>query len=152
MGRGAPPGPLCPRASQPVKQAISAFVDTNILVRHLTGDPPEQAARATKFLAAADELLLTDLVVAEVVYVLESFYEEPRPRTAELVRAIIAFPTIVVLDPAMLLRALEVYETDRLDFAEAYLVAQAERSGIGVVASFDKTIDRVATIRRVEPI
>ena len=130
---------------------MSAFVDTNILVRHLTGDPPEQAARATRFLAAADELLLADLVVAEVVYVLESFYEVPRQRVAELVRAIIAFPTILVLDPEMLLRALEVYETGRLDFAEAYPVAQAERSGVGVVASFDKAIDRVATVRRLEP-
>ena len=130
---------------------MSAFVATNILIRHLTGDPPEQAARATKFLAVADELLLADLVVAEIVYVLESFYEVPRGRVAEMVRAIIAFPAIVVLDPAMLLRALEVYEVDRLDFAEAYLVAQAERSGVGVVASFDKAIDRVATVRRLEP-
>ena len=130
---------------------MSAFVDTNILVRHLTGDPPEQAARASRFLAAADELLLADLVVAEIVYVLESFYEVPRARVAELVRAIIAFPAIVVLDAAMLLRALEVYETARLDFAEAYLVAQAERSGVGAVASFDKAIDRVTTVRRIEP-
>jgi predicted nucleic acid-binding protein len=130
---------------------VSAFVDTNILVRHLTGDPPEQAARATKFLAEADELLLVDLVVAEVVYVLESFYEVPRERVAELVRAIVAFPAIVVLDSAVLLRALEVYEIDRPDFAEAYLVAQAERSGVGAIASFDRTIDRVATVRRLEP-
>lgn len=130
---------------------MSAFVDTNILVRHLTGDPPEQAARSTRFLTEADELLLADLVVAEVVCVLESFYEVPRERVAELVRATIAFPTVVVLDPVLLLRALEVYETDRLDFAEAYLVAQAERSGVGVVASFDKAIDRVTTVRRLEP-
>jgi predicted nucleic acid-binding protein len=130
---------------------VSAFVDTNILVRHLTGDPPEQAARATKFLAEADELLLADLVVAEMVYALESFYEVSRPHVAELVRSVIAFPAVVVLDPAMLLRALEIYETDRLDFAEAYLVAQAERSGVGVVASFDRAIDRVATVRRLEP-
>jgi predicted nucleic acid-binding protein len=130
---------------------VSAFVDTSILVRHLTGDPPEQAARASRFLAAADELLLADLVVAEVVCVLGSFYEVPRARVAELVRAIIAFPAIVVLDAAMLLRALEVYETVRLDFAEAYLVAQAERSGVGAVASFDKAIDRVTTVRRIEP-
>jgi predicted nucleic acid-binding protein len=130
---------------------VSAFVDTNILIRHLTGDPPGQAARATRFLTTADELLLADLVVAEVVYVLESFYEVPRARVAELVRAILAFPAVVVLDPAMLLRALEVYETARLDFAEAYLVAQAERSGVGVVASFDRAIDRVGTVRRLEP-
>jgi predicted nucleic acid-binding protein len=130
---------------------VSAFVDTNILVRHLTGDPPEQAARASRFLATADELLLADLVVAELVYVLELFYEAPRQQVAELVRAVIVFPTIVVVDAVMLLRALEVYETDRLDFAEAYLVAQAERSGVGVVASFDKAIDRLATVRRLEP-
>jgi predicted nucleic acid-binding protein len=130
---------------------VSAFVDTNILVRHLTGDPPEQAARATKFLADADDLLLTDLVVAEVVDVLESFYEVPRPKVAELVRAIIAFPAMVVLDAALLLRSIEVYEVDRLDFADAYLVAHAERSGVGVVASFDKAIDRVTTVRRLEP-
>jgi predicted nucleic acid-binding protein len=130
---------------------VTAFVDTNILVRHLTGDPPERAAWATKFLAESGELLLVDLLVAEVVYVLESFYEVARARVAELVRAIIAFPAIVVLDSVALLRALEVYETARLDFAEAYLVAQAERSGVGVVASFDRAIDRVATVRRLEP-
>jgi predicted nucleic acid-binding protein len=130
---------------------VSAFVDTNVLVRHLTGDPPEQAARATAFLAAADELLLADLVVAETVDVLECFYEVPRTRVAELVRAIIAFPAVVVLDPVLLLRSLEVYETDRLAFAEAYLVAQAERSGVGVIASFDRAIDRITTVRRLEP-
>jgi predicted nucleic acid-binding protein len=89
---------------------VSAFVDTNILVRHLTGDPPEQAARASRFLAAADELLLADLVVAGVVCVLGSFYEVPRAT-----------------------------------------VAQAEGSGVGAVASFDKAIDRVTTVRRIEP-
>jgi predicted nucleic acid-binding protein len=130
---------------------VSAFVDTNVLVRHLTGDPPEQAARASRFLAQADELLLTDLVLAEVVYVLESFYEAPRAQVAELARAVIAFPAMVVLDPAVLLRAIEVYELHRLDFAESYLVAQAERSGVGAVASFDRTIDRVTTVRRLEP-
>jgi len=54
----------------------------------------------------------------------------PGPKAADLVRAIIAFPTVVVLDPAMLLRALEVYEVDRLDFADADLVAQADVRGL----------------------
>jgi predicted nucleic acid-binding protein len=130
---------------------VIAFVDTNVLLRHLTGDPPGQAAQATRLLAEADQLLLPDLIVAEVVYVLESFYEVPRPRVAELVRAIIAFPAVVVADEPLLLRALEVYEVHRLDFADAYLVAQAETSGVQAVASFDKAIERVPTVRRVEP-
>jgi predicted nucleic acid-binding protein len=51
----------------------------------------------------------------------------------------------------MLLRALEVYEVERIDFAEAYLVASAEASGVGSIASFDRSIDRVTTIQRIEP-
>jgi predicted nucleic acid-binding protein len=130
---------------------VTAVVDTNVLIRHLTGAPPGQATRATRLLAEADQLLLPDPIVAEVVYVLESFYEVPRPRVAELVRAMVAFPAIEVADEPLLLRALEVYEVHRLDFADAYLVAQAEASGINAVASFDKRIERVGTLRRVEP-
>ena len=130
---------------------MSAFLDTNVLIRHLTGDPPAQARRATAFLERAEELLLPDLIVAELVYVLESFYELERQRVAELVRAVIGFPAIAVVDEPLLLRALEVYEVDRLDFAEAYLVASAEASGVETIASFDRTIDRLATVRRLEP-
>jgi predicted nucleic-acid-binding protein len=130
---------------------VSAFVDTNILIRHLTGDPPAQAARVTRFLAEADELLLADLIVAEVVYVLESFYEVERARVAELVRAIIAFDAVRVVDEDLLLRAVEVYEIERLDFAEAYLVASAERAGVDAIASFDRSIDRLTTVTRIEP-
>jgi len=130
---------------------VSAFVDTNVLVRHLTGDPPKMASRATAYLASADELLLTDLVVAETVYVLESVYEAPRGQVADAVRALLAFRSVVTVDPALLLRAVEIYETDRLDFAEAYLVANAESTGVNRVASFDKAIDRVRTVDRIEP-
>ena len=70
---------------------MSAFLDTNVLIRHLTGDSPGQAARATRLLSRAGQLLLPDVIVAEVV------------------------------DEPVLLRALEVYEVHRLDFADAYL-------------------------------
>lgn len=127
------------------------FIDTNILVRHLTGDPADLAARSTKFLETERNLLLTDLVVAETLYVLESFYEAPRVQIAEAVRSLIAFDSIVTVDRAVLLRAIEVYEIDRLDFAEAYLVACAESADVGRVASYDRAIDRVTSVERVEP-
>lgn len=130
---------------------MTAFVDTNIIVRHLTADPSDMAERATAYLAAASELYLTDLVVAETVYVLKLFYEAPRAQIATAMRSLIAMRSVVTVDPALLLRAIEVYENDRLDFAEAYLVACAESTGVDQVASFDRAIDRVGTIRRVEP-
>ena len=145
-------GGPAPDAARPGHEApVTAFVDTNVLIRHLTGDPPAFAARATRYLATADELLLADLILAEVSYVLESFYEVPRAQVATTLRAVLAFPAIRVVDADLLQRAVEVYEVHRLDFADAYLVASAERTGIGGIASFDRAIDRVATVRREEP-
>ena len=130
---------------------MTAFVDTNILVRHLTGDPPAMAKRATAFLASQPELYLADLIVAETVYVLESFYKASRDQVANAMRSLIAMRSMITVDPALLLRAIEVYEVDRLDFAEAYLVACAETAGLGAIASFGKAIDRVTTVTRMEP-
>lgn len=109
------------------------------------------AARATAALASEQQLLLTDLVLAECVYVLESFYEVKPPSIADQMRSAIALESITTTDPALLLRALEVYELDRLDFAEAYLVAQAESTGVGEVLSFDRSIDKIGSVTRREP-
>jgi predicted nucleic acid-binding protein len=130
---------------------LSAFLDTNVLIRHLTADPPDMGARATAILATADDLILTDVVLAECVYVLESFYEVERPRVAELMRAALGLRAIRVVDEDLLLRTLELYEHDRLDLADAYLVAYAEVSGVGAVVSFDRALDRVTSVERVEP-
>jgi len=108
------------------------------------------AKRATAFLRSADALWLTDLIVAETIYVLSSFYDAPRSYIAEAMRSLMELSSIVVVDRALLLRAIEIYETDRLDFVDAYLAGCAEVTGVGRVASFDKSIDRV-TVERVEP-
>ena len=130
---------------------MRAHLDTNVLVRHLTGDPLAQAQRATRLLANDEELLLEDLVVAELVYVLESVYALPRSRVAESARAVVGFDSVVTASGDRLRRALEVYEIDRLDFAEAHLVARAEESGLRKIASFDRSLDRVADVQRIEP-
>ena len=129
---------------------MRALLDTNILVRHLTGEPPAQARRATAFLAGDDDLILTDLITAELVYVLESYYGRPRNEVTQAIRGLLALPS-VDSHHELLLRAIELYEADRLDFADAYLCAAGEISGIGTVASFDRRIDKVASIRRLEP-
>ena len=147
MGRDCPTH--SPRAGG--APALTAFLDTNVLIRHLTSDPPDMADRATALLGSGERLLLADLVLAECVDVLESFYELERERVATLMRAAIGHSSVDTIDPSTLLRALEVYELERLDFAEAYLVAQAEATGVGEIVSFDRAIDRVTTVTRREP-
>ena len=130
---------------------MTVLLDTDILVRHFTGDPPAQAARARMVLRTTQGLFLTDLIVAETVYVLESYYEAPRSEVAAHLRGALGSPRIGVAHPSLLWRALELYEVVRLDFAEAYLVALAEASGVDAIASFDQSLDRVRTIQRLEP-
>jgi predicted nucleic-acid-binding protein len=129
---------------------LTVLLDTNVVIRHLTGDPPEMARRATQFLAANAELVLVDVVLAECVYVLQSVYDVDRRGVAEMMRAALAMP-MVSADTELLLRALEIYELDRLDFAEAYLVAAAEFTDVESIASFDKAIDRMSSVERVAP-
>lgn len=128
-----------------------ALLDTNVLIRHLTGDPPEQAQRATRFLQRSDELVLVDLIFAELIYVLESYYERPRGEIATTARSLLSMDSIVTGDREVLLRSLALFESENIDYAEAYLAAVAELSGIGAVASFDHDLDRIASVRRLEP-
>lgn len=129
---------------------MTVLLDTNVVIRHLTGDPPDMAKRATRFLAAEVDLVIADLVLAECVYVLESVYRIDRVGVAQLMRSALTLPTISA-NVELLLRALEIYELDRLDFAEAYLVAAAELTGVRSIASFDKAIDRVPSVERLSP-
>ena len=66
-------------------------------------------------------------------------------------RSTLALGCIETLDGALLRRALELYELDRLDFAEAHLVAQAEATGVAEIVPFDGSIDRVDSVHRREP-
>lgn len=108
------------------------------------------AARAMVALGASEQLLPSDVIMAECVFVLESFYGVERARVAELMRSAIAFDRSHHRPP-LLLRALEVYDVDRLGFADAYLVAQAESTAGGEVLSFDRSIDKVKSLTRRKP-
>lgn len=130
---------------------MTAYLDTNVVVRHLTGDPAAQAQRATRFLVEAEALVLPDLIVAEIAHVMGSLYRFSRTEIALALRAVIGFGSVVTTDTGLLIRAIEIYETHRIGFPDAYLIASAEFSGVGKVASFDKGIDKVGTIVRVEP-
>lgn len=128
---------------------LSAFLDTNVLIRHLTGDPPDQARRATRLLRTGKGLILTDLVVAECVYVLRSVYRVDIATIAMMLRAAFALQSIEVPALPILTRALELLEDGKLSFVDSYLVACAEQSGVGAVASFDRAIDRTESFRRI---
>jgi len=129
---------------------LIAFVDSNILVTHITQFPPHLGERATRILRSSRTLLMPDVIVAETVFVLERTLKLDRPRVSSIMRSFLAMKNVTVVDPGVILRALALYEGRGLHFAEAYLVATAESTGVTNIASFDRDIDRVSTVTRRE--
>lgn len=125
------------------------LLDTNVVLRFLTGEPPAQASRARHLLDSMP-VVLSDLVAAEIVFVLASYYKRDRREIAEALRAVVAKPTVQCDNKQVLLFASDVYELTRLGFADSYLVARATTYGNGKVASFDRGIDKIKGVR-VEP-
>jgi predicted nucleic acid-binding protein len=119
------------------------IVDTNVWIRHLTGDPPEQAEVAREFLSTSPRIDLPDVVVAECVWVLESVYGVERWRIAEMMRSALELAEMLFYDGTQL-RALELYETLSLDYVDAYVLAHAEWGHYGPVATFDRELKRKA--------
>lgn len=129
----------------------TAFVDASVLVSHLTGEPDGLARAASDWIAAGELMLVTDLVLAETIRILETVFEVDRHLIATAMRSLLVHSSTVAVDIDALLRAISIYEIDGVAFPAAHLVAMAESTGIGRIASFDRRLDRVTTIRRIEP-
>jgi predicted nucleic acid-binding protein len=135
-----------------------AFVDTDILIRFVTGDDPvkQAAAIALFWQVEAGNVVLRapDTVIADAVFVLCSpnVYRLPRAYVRTELVALLRLPGFKVHNRRILLRALEYFVVyPRLDFGDAMIVAPIEQRGADTVYTHDRDFDRVPGIRRVEP-
>jgi len=105
------------------------FVDTNLIVRHLVQDHPAHAKVAERLVDACDRgdlvLVVLPAVVAECVFVLESFYEHPRADIAGVMSALLSSPGIELTDLAIHLDALKRYAETRIHFVDCTIAAAA---------------------------
>ena len=111
--------------------------DTNVLVRFVVADDPDQAAAAAALLERAEAVVLTVPVLCELTWVLRSVYGIPRADIADTVAALIDAATAVVRDRAAVeagVRALR--EGD--DFADAAIAMLGAGDGATLFASFDR--------------
>jgi len=118
------------------------FADTNLFLRYLTNDVPEQADAVDQLLrsAAAGEIALitNSLVMAEIVWTLESFYERPRSDIKDKVLAILNTSGLEVEDGDLTLQAMAFYVERNVDFIDAYNVAWMESIGLKIACTFDQ--------------
>jgi len=132
-----------------------ALIDSNVVLRYLTKDPPKMASAALRTLDDARNgrisLILTPLTVAEVVWVLESFYRHPKAKIAEIMVQFLFCDGLEVENLDLIIEALTLYQGKNLDFADAFLAAIALRRGPQAVYSFDQHFNRIPGITRLEP-
>jgi predicted nucleic acid-binding protein len=126
------------------------LIDTNLIVRHLVQDHPKHAQAAGKLFEACDKgelaIVLLPTVLAECVFVLESFYQHPRAAIASTLRTLVSSPGVEMREPAVHLDALDRYRKTKLHFVDCLLAATASAANIPV-ATFDRDFCRFPDVR-----
>lgn len=131
------------------------FVDTNIFLRFLLADNPIQSPRCKKLFELAQKgkvkLMTSEIVVAEIVWVLHSFYGESRESVAEKLRKILLFKSLFIPNREVLLLATQKFESKNIDFIDAYNYALLIKKKIGKIYSYDRDFDKLEGVKRIEP-
>lgn len=130
-------------------------VDTDVLIRFLTGDDPVKQAEAAILFRRVENgestVAAPDTVIADAVYVLASrrLYGLPRAQVRALLSPLVRLPHFRVQNRRQVLRALDIYGSTNLDFGDAIIVAAMELSGSRLLYSYDADFDRIPTVDRV---
>jgi len=126
------------------------LVDTNLIVRHLVQDHERHAKAAGKLFDACDRgdvvIVILPAVLAESVFVLESFYEHPRGDIASALGRLISSPGVEISGAAIHLDALDRYRRTKIHFVDCLIAATAAAENTPV-ASFDQDLRKFTDVR-----
>jgi predicted nucleic acid-binding protein len=126
------------------------LVDTNLIVRYLVQDHEKHAKAAGKLFDACDRgdvvIVVLPAVLAECVFVLESFYEHPRGHISSALGRLISSPGVEIGGATIHLDALERYRKTKVHFVDCLLAATAAAEDTPV-ATFDQDFRKFADVR-----
>lgn len=126
------------------------LVDTNLIVRYLVQDHEQHSEIAARIFdsCARGELTLVLLptVVAECVFVLESFYKQPRTEIARVLGELISSRGVEFADIDTHLDALKRYGASKLHFVDCLIAATSAMVAIPV-ATLDREFRRFTDVQ-----
>ena len=118
------------------------FVDANVFLRYMTNDIPEQAEAVAALLRkAADgelKLITNAMVIAELVWVMESVYRLPRETIQEHMEIVLNTPGLHIPEAEMVSQAVLWYAEKNVDFIDAYNAAWMDEMGLSRIVTFDQ--------------
>ncbi len=131
------------------------FLDTNIFLRHLLADHPEQSPRATAYLDQIERgqirVRIADTIIFETVFTLERTYRQPKARIRDVLLPLIELPGIVLPGKRRFRKVFDLYVGLNLPFPDAYHAVLMEHLKLQEIVSFDREFNRVPGLKRVEP-
>lgn len=131
------------------------FVDTNIFLRFMVNDDPQKADACEMLFRRAitgeESLFTTDMVIAEIVWVLESYYELNKSDVREKLEKILNTKNLDCPNKEIIINALCAYEEKNIDYIDAYNAYILKMKGIDEVYSYDSHYDRIKGVKRIEP-
>jgi len=118
------------------------FVDANLFLRYLTNDVPAQADAVERLLLRAEAgevtLVTNAMVIAEIVWTLESFYERSPDEIRDSVWAILNTRGLDVAERELVGSAADAYAEKNVDFIDAYNAEWMKQHDITTVCTFDR--------------
>jgi predicted nucleic acid-binding protein len=117
------------------------FVETSVLIRYLTADPPEMAQRAARLIETDDELCVTDTILVETAHVLRRLYGVAWENVADLLVRLLRRRNIMVhdLDKGTVIAAILLTRpSNRVSVPDALIWAAARCAAPSTVYSFDR--------------
>lgn len=132
------------------------LVDTNIFLRHLLQDIPEQGEQSTKLLHRARvgevSLYAPSTVFFELTHFLHRTQKIPRQPITRALLDILSIDGVSTDHPKALVAALLLWEEESpLSFPDCFHLALAKQLGMPAICTYDKKMDRYPGVERVEP-
>jgi predicted nucleic-acid-binding protein len=118
-------------------------LDTNVVVRYLVKDDPAQSAVAVRLirsLSVEDPGFLAIVVMAEIVWVLESAYKFEKSELVDVIQGLLGSKEIVLENAELVSQSIRLFEQGNADFSD-YLI---ERSGRAAGCLHTFTFDQEA--------
>lgn len=126
------------------------LIDTNLIIRFLVNDEPQKVSRVESLLKNKDNKnLLLDTVIAEIIWVLLSYYSLEKQDIIEKIGALIHVES-VECNAFLINRALKIWEENLISYDDSYLLAVAELGDM-TLFTYDKKLKAVATVIAKEP-
>jgi predicted nucleic-acid-binding protein len=123
-------------------------VDTNVLVRLIARDNSAQVRAAEEFVAKG--AWVSQLILAETIWVLDSVYELSRAAIAKAIDMLLSHQELTLQDADVVRAALAQFqENPKVEFSDCLALEIARKAGHIPLATFDRDFAKLADVERL---